>query len=331
MGWDGDLRHQDPRTTHFLTRGNVDGIVSAAVMLAHDPLTRVTFVPSGDAACEVLRRDLGSKRLVMADLGLTPNLVKTLRDKSKGRQTLTYLDHHLGTLEYLDQLPSSVEHYVQMGQSAARVVYDFFDSPAHLDAAVSLADKIEYCPTSPLAALESDWGQERVDLETRMLDFCWRWDVDDDRFRRYAARKLSEGRAPSQITEVKSRYLQILNEGRWDRALEKVRKRIVVKHEVGLLEFGRHKPSLFGFGSRAVSHVCRELGLQLSVMLNHRPQVASLSLRQTSDNHLWNLGELVHDFTSQRGIVGGGHPHAAGAKIYNRDSQAFLKEVYSLT
>ena len=89
-----DLRSKDDRRVHLLTRGNVDGIVSAALFLARDPGARITFVPSGDMAVDVLRKDIASHEVYLVDLGLTPRLIKTLNDKAKTRQKVTYLDHH---------------------------------------------------------------------------------------------------------------------------------------------------------------------------------------------------------------------------------------------
>src|SRR5690348_959144 len=81
-----ELRERDDRKTHLLTRGNVDGIISAALFLAKDPATKVTFVASGDLAVDVLRKDISSSEFFLVDLGLTPRLIKTLNDKSKTRQ-----------------------------------------------------------------------------------------------------------------------------------------------------------------------------------------------------------------------------------------------------
>jgi hypothetical protein len=155
--------------------------------------------------------------------------------------------------------------------------------------------------------------------------------VEDDRFRAQAARRLATGRWPSEVPEIKARYLQMVNEHRWDKALDRVRERIEIKHNVALLRFGRHKPSLFGFGSRALAAVARDMGASVAVLLNRRSNLSSLSLRRTAedpDSDALNLGAFVSDFTAHHGIVGGGHPHSAGAKIPTRAVPEFLREVY---
>jgi hypothetical protein len=265
------------------------------------------------------------------DLGLTPRLIKTLNDKSKTRQRVTYLDHHEQSELNLDQLDDDLDGVVRQGMSAAGVAFEHLglgDGHRHL---VALADLVEYCPSPLLSRFESAVGKARMAEEARILDFSWRFRVDDDRFRGQAARRLAHGKWPSEVPEICARYLQMVNEGRWDRALERVRERVELKHNVALLRFGRRKPSLFGFGSRALSHVAKEAGAHVAVLLNRRNNLSSLSLRRTglgSDEQAMNLGAFVSGFTQEHGIVGGGHPHSAGAKIPTRSVGEFLKEVY---
>ncbi|MFO1532779.1 MAG: hypothetical protein ABR562_03635 [Thermoplasmatota archaeon] len=334
-----ELRQRDDRKTHLLTRGNVDGIVSAALFLAKDPTTRVTFVPSGDLAVDVLRKDIASHEFYLVDLGLTPRLIKTLNDKSKTRQRVTYLDHHEQSGEHLSELDldDDLEGLVRQGVSAAGVAYDYLGLNGEHRHLVALADLVEYCPSPLLGEVERAVGSARLEEEARMLDFAWRFRVEDDRFRYQAARRLAAGRWPSEVPEVKARYLQMVNEQRWDKALERVRERIEVKHNVALLRFGRRKPSLFGFGSRALAEVAREVGANVAVLLNRRNHLSSLSLRRTSggrwdtpEEESFNLGRFASDFTAHHGIVGGGHPHSAGAKIPTHAVPDFLREVYCL-
>lgn len=327
-----ELRSKDDRKAHLLTRGNVDGIVSAALFLAQDPSIKVTFVPSGDMAVDVLRKDISSQEFFLVDLGLTPRLAKTLNDKAKTRQKVTYLDHHEQSglqLDTLDEGAEGLEGLVRQGVSAAGVAYDYLGLNGDHQHLVALADLVEYCRSPLLTEVEGKVGMHRLEEEARMLDFAWRFRVDDDRFRYQAAHRLASGRWPSEVPEIKGRYYQMVNEHRWDRALERVRERVEIKHNVALLRFGRHKTSLFGFGSRALTEVAKEFGASVAVMLNRRNNLSSLSMRATGlDPDSFNLGQFVNDFTQQHGIVGGGHPHSAGAKIPTSSVPEFLHEVY---
>lgn len=168
-----------------------------------------------------------------------------------------------------------------------------------------------------------------------MLDYAWRLQVDDDRFRHQAARRLAEGLWPSEIGEIHRRFLQVVNEGRWERALAKVRSRLVVRDRVGVLRFGRYRTSLFGFGTRALSKVAEEEGCSVAVLINSRKQRSSLSLRGLGAEYSGtrvplNLGQFVSEFTAEHGFSGGGHPSSAGAKIHTRDVPQFLQEIHCL-
>lgn len=320
---------RDDRKVHLLTRGNVDGIVSAALFLAHDPKTRVSFVPSGDMAVDVLRKDITSD-FYLVDLGLTPRLIKTLNDKAKTRQHSVYLDHHQQSQELWERLDERVEGVVRQGISAAGVAHEYLGLRNESRHLVALADHIEYCPSPFLEQAVRDVGLARIEEEARVLDFAWRFKVEDDRFRLAAARRLATGDWPSQYSEIRGRYLQMCIERRWEKALDRVRERMEIKHNVAMLKFGRRKPSLFGFGSRALSEVARAEGAQVALMVNKRPEQTALSLRRTGDDSQFNLGQFVSEFTAHHGIVGGGHPHSAGAKIPTRVVGEFIKEVMCL-
>lgn len=305
--------------------------MSAALFLAREPGTRVTFVPSGDMAVDHLRRDIASDSFYLVDLGLTPRLIKTLNDKAKAeRQRVVYLDHHQQSAELWRELDSHAEGVIRQGISAAGVAHEFLGLNGAHKHLVAVADQVEYCPSPLLREAVTEHGQARIDEEARILDFSWRFKVDDDRFRLGAARRLADGRWPSEIPEVVGRYRQMCSERRWERALERVRERVELRHKVALLRFGRRKPSLFGFGSRALTEVARQEKADVAIMLNKRPELTSTSLRRTGIDSDLNLGRFVSDFTATHGIVGGGHPHSAGAKIPTRAVGDFLHEVYCL-
>jgi hypothetical protein len=295
---------KDDRRTHLITRGNVDGIVSAALFYTRDPSVRVSFVTSASAALDVLRRDIQSKEFYLVDLGITPELVKNLQDKAKLGAKIHLLDHHQQTEAFATVAGPDFHIRAYQGASAASVTLDFLQVNHGSGRLAALADIVEYCQSPYLAAAEEEYGWERLREEARILDYSWRYLVDDDRFRQIAARKLAEGLWPSEVGEVHRRYLQVVNEGRWERALEKVRSRLVVKDRVGVLRFGRYRTSLFGFGTRALAKVAEEEGCSVAVMINSRKKRSSLSLRGVGADYAGvrpplNLGEFVNQFTAE--------------------------------
>ncbi|MBW3583100.1 MAG: hypothetical protein KY455_08380 [Euryarchaeota archaeon] len=325
---------RDERRVHVLTRGNVDGITSAALALARYPDARVSFVTNAGLASQAMRRDLSSRTFLLIDLGLTPPLAKTLGRKAAAGAQVVLLDHHDQTLRNEALLDPAVARLIVPGISAAAVTRRWLglERLTHLSA---IADVVEYCASDDLERVRVEVGDRRLHREAEMLDFAWRFDVPDDRFRTQVARRLADGAWPSEIPEVRRRYFAILNERRWERALERVRARIQVTGNVALLSFPRRKPSLFGFGSRAVAAVARERGCRVALLVHRRADIVSVSARLLAPcpevperiRPELDLGRFLHEFTAYHGGSGGGHPESAGGKIPHRALGTFLKEI----
>lgn len=317
---------RDTRGPHVITRGNVDGILSAAMALHNHPRARVSFVPSSTTAVDVIRRDISSD-LVVLDLGLEAELIRALNNKAKTHQKVLFLDHHQQSTRGYAALGPHVTIEVQQGKSATSVAQEHFGID-HLGHLAALADHLEYCASGQLEAAIDRYGEDRIEEEARHLDYAWRYHVEDDRFRRQAARSLAHGHWPSQISEVQRRYLIVHNEGRFERAKQRVRERLRLRGQVAILEFGKRKPSLFGFGSRAMSAVARETEADVAVLVTRRGERSSLSLRGFHDEV--NLGRFIQGFTQEHGLVGGGHPASAGARIHTQDLPLLLDELVNL-
>lgn len=322
---------RDDRRFHLVTRGNVDGIVSAAFFYARYPDLKVSFVTTASAALDVLRRDIQSREFFVVDLGATGELVHGIHHKLKSGARVHVLDHHQQSEDWFGGVGTG--DVAQQGVSAARLVHRFLNLDEEHEHLAALADLVEYCDGDDLRAAHARFGLDRLAAEARVLDFAWRLAVDDDRFRQTAARRLAEGRWPSEVPEIQRRYLQVINEGRWERALEKVRSRIRVRDGVGVLRFGRYRTSLHGFGTRAVAAVAEERGCHLALLLNSRKSLTSLSLRGLGPPYApgvrprLNLGRFIQDFTDDHGVTGGGHPSSAGARIFTRDVPLLLDEI----
>ncbi|MHB8605517.1 MAG: DHHA1 domain-containing protein [Thermoplasmatota archaeon] len=317
----------------MLTRGNVDGIVSSAFCLAAFPNARITYVPSATLATEVLRKDLSTRIFYLIDIGLAPKLIKTLNLKAKTGQRVVLIDHHQQTGMYAHELGPHVEVVVREGGSAASVALDHLRGAASsdgLEQLAAIADLVEYGSSHRLERAIGVHGLERLESEAEHLDFAWRLEVEDDRFRYNVSRKMARGAWPSEIPEVKRRYLQMVNENRWMKAKDRVRSRLILRDNVALLSFGKRKPSLLGFGTRALTSVAREEGAAVAVLVNRRRDQASIALRAVADTPL-NLGLFVEEFTRENGIVGGGHPTSAGAKINACHLNMFLDEIFALS
>jgi oligoribonuclease NrnB/cAMP/cGMP phosphodiesterase (DHH superfamily) len=320
-----DSFSRDDRDRHLITRGNVDGIVCASLFLRMFPYARVSFVTSPTAGARILSMDRSSSNVVLADLALVPELEKGIREIIPEREVIT-IDHHQphATTEAQSTL------VVREGMSAASVLYHHLGLDDEMRKLVAIADLMEYCETDLLEEEIETHGLKKVFDEARVLDFSWRLDIGDDLFRAQASARLSRGIWPSEIGMIKRRYLQVVNEQRWPKALARVSSNLLIRGETAVLESHDKNRSLYGFGTRALVEVARKKGCNYAVMVNQRKQHSSVSLRGLRPDGV-NLGRFVEDFTAIHGLEGGGHPTSAGARIPVETTDRFLNEFVSLT
>lgn len=318
-----DSLSRDDRDRHLITRGNVDGIASTAIFLSKHPLSRVSFVTSPRAAAAVLAMDRTSTEIFLVDIALIDDVVNAASSRLE-EQTVYAVDHH----------PSSVSEelngikIVEEGRSAAGVLYNFLHGDPNLKRLVGIADLLEYCDTDLLRDMMKRHGAQRMDEESKILDFSWRLDIDDDDFRSTAAKHLATGPWPSQVSSIKRRYIQVINERRWPKAVARINAGLEVRGGVGIFQCHEKNRSLYGFGTRVLADVCYRRGYQYAVMLNDRKDSCSVSVRGMSQKGL-DVGRFVEDFTSRHGIDGGGHPTSAGARIPLMAANRFVEEFVS--
>lgn len=297
----------------LITRGNLDGIISAAVFLRRFPRSPVRFVTSPAAAADALRA-AGAEAVYLADLSPTTGLVQTV-DGYEGE--VTVVDHH----------PSPARGgrvIIDTEVSAAALLYRVLEGKG-MDDVVALADLYERCATPLLDAARARLGHERLRREAEVLDFAWRCNVEDDLFRVRAAADLSSGALPSCHPLIAERHRAMVRRGGWDKALGTVKEEMRLHGRVGVLELRGRRRSFHGFGSRALAEVARREGCDYAVMISHGPNGAAVSLRSAGGEG--DLGRFAQDFTRRHGVEGGGHPTSAGARVPSPAVPALLDEL----
>lgn len=316
---------RDERHVHLVTRGNVDGIVSAAIFLDVFPGSRVSFVTSPTAGAKVLSKDEFSSRIYLVDLAVVPELA-ALMEKRREKQNIIAIDHHRPSF-----VPESIRDIctIKEGTSAAGAMYDQFKSNGHMRKLVAIADIVEFCNTDILREQASTHGLRRLEDEARMLDYSWRFNIEDDLFRFNASSHLASGRWPSEVGLIRRRYLQVQNEKRWPRALARVEQGVRVQGTVCILEYKERRRSLHGFGTRALVEVARERGCSYAVMISERREHSSVSMRGLHPGGV-DLGKFTEEFTSVHGLGGGGHPTSAGARIPTDLTPRFVDEFQAI-
>jgi oligoribonuclease NrnB/cAMP/cGMP phosphodiesterase (DHH superfamily) len=318
-----DSLSRDDREKHLITRGNVDGIVSAAIFLNRYPASRVSFITSPTAGARALSMDHTSNEIYLADVALVPDVAEAMATR-RDRQKVFLIDHHPTPN---DSCPHGVK-VINEGMSAAGVMYHFLSSPNRLKKIVAIADLVEYFETPILAEMMHDNGQQKVCEESRVLDFSWRLNIEDDSFRMQAAQHLSQGLWPSQVGPIKRRYTQVVNEQRWPKALARARSGLRVRGSVGIFDGTDKNRSLYGFGTRAIVEVAIRRGCRYAMMVNERKIHSSISIRSMCLDGT-DVGGFVEYFTALHGLEGGGHPSSAGARIPVQSTHRFVDEFVS--
>ncbi|OPY33279.1 MAG: hypothetical protein A4E32_00956 [Methanomassiliicoccales archaeon PtaU1.Bin124] len=318
-----DSLSRDDRDKHLITRGNVDGLVSAAVFLSKHPLSRVSFVTSPRAGAVELSKDRTSREIYLVDIALVPDVLRAA-EGCRETQMVHAIDHHPSSA--LEELKGV--KVVEEGMSAAGVLFHHLEGSPHLKKLVAIADQMEYCETQLLHDMLRKHGMQKMDEEAKVLDFSWRLDIEDDEFRLAAARNLADGSWPSQVPSIKRRYIQVVNERRWPKAVARVKAGLEIKGDVAILACRDKNRSLYGFGTRALVDVAYRRGCKYAMMLHERKDTCCVSLRGMKREGL-DVGNFVEGFTAVHGMEGGGHPTAAGARIPVMMEHRFMDEFVS--
>lgn len=289
--------------TRIITRGNLDGIVCAAVFLERYPEGEVTFISSPPSAAEAAAGDRGSDEIFITDVPLTEELAALLDRYAR----ITLVDHH----------PPCAEHgraIVDLSRSAAGVLHQYLGASPAVSHVVALADLYERSESDLLDEVIRTHGRESIENEARVLDFAWRNNVEDDAFRLEAARELSRGRWPSESEAIMERYHGVLSGDRWTRAVRRVREMMQVRGSLAFLDLRQGRPSFHGFGSLALTEAARERGCRYALLLHDSKDSSIASLRACGGTGV-DLGRFVENFALRHGADGGGHPASAGVRV----------------
>ena len=214
----------------LVTRGNLDGIVSAAVFLNRFPGSPIKFVTSPASAATMLH-SIGGDIVYLADLSLTPELTHTVEHCD---MEVRVIDHHPSTVR------AKLCHHRYCVSSP--LLYRVLEG-RDMDDVVALADLYERCDTPLLSAAIARHGWEVLKHEAEVLDFAWRIGVGDDAFRLEAATLLSSGSLPSCHPSILQRYDARVRGGGWDKALVSVREAMKFRGRIGVLELGKRRRS----------------------------------------------------------------------------------------
>lgn len=300
----------------LITRGNLDGIVSAAVFLRRFPSSTIRFVTSPAAAAPLLR-DGEAKHTYLADLSPAPSLAAAAEYALRSRR-ITLIDHHptphVFRWAVIDETASAA------GLMRRELGVD------GMDAAVAMADLYENGGGPLVLSIAESMGIGALRREGEVLDFAWRLNVKDDGFRLSAAEQLSLGSLPSAIPSMVERHAEMVRQDGWGKALKSARQCLRRVGSAAVMEFSGRRPSFHGFGSRALAEAARQEGCRYALMINRGEAESVVSLRSAAPGGV-DLGRFVESFTAENGVEGGGHPASAGARIPSGSADLLVEQL----
>ena len=309
----------DERPRELITRGNLDGIVCAAVFLRQFPGSPVRFVTS-PAAAALLLASSNARQVFLADIGLTPSLLKAAKGVMRTRR-ITLIDHHASSLQ-------AEWAFIDVETSAAGLMYRQLDASG-MDATVAMVDLYENADSPLLRSVMDRMGVDGLRRESEILDFAWRLNVKDDEFRIAAAEELASGLLPSCIPEIAERHAEMIRRDGWTKALDSVRRCFRRNGATAVMEFSGRRPSFHGFGSRALTEAARQDGYRYAVMINRGEEESVVSLRSTGLGGT-DLGRFIESFTTEHGVEGGGHAASAGARIPSGSTDVLIEQLEAM-
>jgi single-stranded-DNA-specific exonuclease len=309
------------------TRGNVDGQIAGAMALRRHSATRIQFHSHSSKTIEELRRRIGESHITILDMGLDEALLSELNRKARLGAHITYVDHHATSKPFLDRLHPNIEAYHDESISAGHLAWSSFGAWADLESLAAIADAGDRIQTLLRRSLEDTKGDDFLQHEAEVLDFSWRYNVQDDVYRHLTARRMACGLLPSQIAETRRRYAATRSSEAYQRACRLATENLLLRRNVGYLDGARTR-SLNGFGSLALQYACKDRGASVGCRINWRGGDAIVSLRRYK-GHL-NAGRFLQDFAESHDASGGGHPEAAGGRMTARLVPRFRSELESL-
>ncbi len=313
--------------TTILCHSDCDGICAGALLLSRFPGSRIFFTKPVSFLSDF--RNTRSGRIVIADIALNRPFARQFLDiLKKTSAEVIYFDHHpLPKNITRAELEKNMRLFVHNTKaSASELVYRNYQKAlprerVWLALYGAIGDYTE--DTGFVQERMRNWDMRAIYFEVSTLVMG----IKPDRFSGYDAKRnivkaLAEGRNPSEIKGLVEEAKNAV--GREFEIYELVKRKAKAAGKTGyvldLPMFGFRGPSaLF-----AATVTNKPLGLAVHTRENH------LDITMRSRNPNLKLNILAEKSSEPLGGSGGGHPHAAGARIPLGALKKFLENINSL-
>jgi RecJ-like exonuclease len=310
--------------TIILTHSDSDGICAGAIALSKFPGSEIFFTKPVSFFDDL--NSCEADRIVITDIAITrkdiSQVLKLLEEKSKESEIL-YFDHHPLPDKARERLSRILAFYANGEGSASEQIYKHFHEEIPKEriwVAIygAIGDYEER--TAFVEERMKHWDARALYFEAGMIFLGIKdREFDDYEAKRDIIRTLAEGKNPSDIPDLMEATRRAVKDEFSLYALVKKNSRKI--GDVGLVK------DLYSFGFRgpAALFAATVTDSRVGVAAFVRKNKLDITLR--SPDHSLDMSMLAETAAEAVGGSGGGHSHAAGARIPMERLEDFLKEL----
>ncbi len=313
----------------ILTHGDCDGVCSAALYKSIIKSNATIFFTHPHGILSDLNNNIETNdydKIVILDIALNettwPNLIHTLNNLSKNCDVdITYIDHHPLPDTYSNP-PIKFKFIWSEGRSTSELTFQFLgDKMDKWMSRVALYGAIgDYSDETPfMRKMYGMWDKRLIYFEGGILTQALEGSKREYDYKRRIIKILSENELPSKYEWIWNRAIEMaLKEEELREWVEKKVKKI------GMVSFVEDVPGSIG---RAARYAMISGGGKIGIAIESRGNMAIMSVRTYRDGP--DLNKMLRKVAPRFGGSGGGHKHAAGARIPIDKLYQFIKELNS--
>lgn len=301
------------------THGDCDGICSGAIVKSALPDSTVFFTSPVSLLGELNNMDESYDNIVVCDIAIdektcTPleKKLNELADVSK----IVYIDHH--------PLPENWYHsdwFYHDNCSASEQAYRIFERKLNRDMRrVAIYGAIgDFSQTASVKKWEHDWDIRTLYFYAGALIQGITYAGRDYDYKRRLVEALSEDMPPTRIEGLLE--AAIIASGKEEEIRIRVRQKVVKLRNLAYVI------DINGYMSKAAIYAASSGDALVGISCEHRPHkhVYDLSIRLRNSGV--DLNTILRRVTLSHGGTGGGHPFAGGARIPEKELEAFLHDL----
>jgi len=307
----------------IIAHSDTDGICSAAIALARFPDARVFFSKPVSLLKELDEVDEGN--VIICDIAVNKPDAVALAKKLAKRKDVLFFDHHPMPPGFKSAMKNVTFHHDERVSASELVYRAFKDAIAPERVWIALYGAIaDYSEATPFIEEKMrNWDRRAIFFEVSSIVMG----IKNEGFSDYGAKRrlvaeLAKGTNPSQMPRlVESAREAVVKEAE---LYEEIKRTAASFDHVGYIVKLEH----FGFRGPAALFAATVTDKPLGVAAFERGSHFDITLRAREPS--LRLNDIAEKAAAAVGGSGGGHPHAAGARIPMSKLKEFLKKADEL-